>query len=56
MNELDNLTKKLKESMTVLDVMVNDDQPQIESGTHNRLDDSPELPNRRRSPVNTGFG
>lgn len=53
MNDLDDLTKKLKESMAVLDVTVQED-PRAED-SQGRLDDSPELANARRR-ANMAFG
>ena len=46
MNELEDLTKKLKQSMTVLDVVV-PERPQAEE-SHDRLEESPELSNNKR--------
>lgn len=50
MNDLDDLTKKLKQSMAVLDATVPEQvlQEQVEERARSRLEDSPELSPHRR--------
>ena len=54
MNDLDDLTKKLKQSMAVLDVTV-PENAQI-GGEGSRLEESPELANNRRRANTVAFG
>lgn len=53
MNDLDDLTRKLKQSMAILDVTVPEEPPVVDS--QSRLEDSPELSNNRRR-ANMAFG
>lgn len=53
MNQLEDLTRKLKESMAVLDVTV-PEEPK-EEGSQRRLEESPELSNNKRR-TNQAFG
>jgi hypothetical protein len=54
MNQLEDLTRKLKQSMAVLDVTV-PEQPQVED-SQSRLEESPELSGNNARRTNQAFG